>query len=141
MTRAVIYVESSSCGELVHVDDVFVKFTRGNKGRAFKRSGVPDDDLDFAVRFLETCRVRRAKVCVAVVRDDRIAKLIARLLAGRYRDLDADVEVYMLRSFLELRDEVCEEVKHIIERVSECLYFSIQGGGRCGATDKAYTTN
>jgi len=71
------------------------------------------------VRFLETCRVRRAEVCVAVVRDDRIAKLIARLLAGKYRDLDTDVEVYMLRSFLEPRDEVCEEVKHIIERAGD----------------------
>jgi len=141
MARVVVYVESSPCGGLANVGDVFVKFTRGSRGRAFRRSGVPDDDLDFAVRFLETCRVRRARVCVAVVRDDRIAKLIARLLAGRYRGLDADVEVYMLRSFLEPRDEVCKEVKHIIERICDCPCRSTQGSGRCDVADKAYAAN
>jgi len=122
---AVVFVESRRCRDLDNNIDssVLVKYTFGSKEHAVKRYGIPDDDYDFAVRFLETCRNQKAVKCIAVVRDYRIAMLIAKMLReDRYSGLISNVEVYILREFQESRDAVCGKLKHIIEYVNMYIY-------------------
>jgi len=89
----VLYVESPMRMNVRVSRDVFVKAFSGSKRHALKVYGFPDDDYDFAVRFLKTCRQRRASICVAVVRDQRIATIIRNLLSKSFADLQPVVEV------------------------------------------------
>jgi len=121
---AVVFVESGRCRDLDNDDGVLLRYTYGSKEHAVKRYGVPDDDYDFAVRFLGTCRNQRAVKCVAVVRDERIANFIAKMLRDeKYRELISNVEVYIVREFLEKNDAVCGKLKHIIEYINMYRYI------------------
>ncbi len=86
--------------------DVFIKCFNGSKSHRYRVSGIPDDDLDFAIRFLKTCVQFRASKCVAVVRDERIARIISKLLATEFPGLERYVEVVQTSKFMASRDEV-----------------------------------
>jgi len=121
----VVFVESGRCRDLDNNigSSVLVKYTYGSKERAVKRYGVPDDDYDFAVRFLETCKTQKAMRCIAVVRDERIANFIAKMLRDdNYSGFIRNVDVYILREFLENNDAVCGKLKHIIEYINMYIY-------------------
>jgi len=119
----VVFVESRRCRDLTGLNgSILVKFTHGSKGRAARRGEIPDDDYDFAFRFLETCFVNRALKCVAVVRDENIAMYIADLLRNdKYSRIAGRVEVYMVRNFLESAEAVCGKLKHIVEYVNRYI--------------------
>jgi len=125
----IVFVESRRCRDLDNNIDgsVLVKYTFGSKLHAIKRYGVPDDDYDFATRFMETCKSQKAMKCIAVVRDNRIARLIAKMLReDKYSRLKNNVEVYILRDFLESDDAVCGKLKHIINYINMYIYTTEQ---------------
>jgi len=119
----VVYVESRRCRDLAGLNgSILVKFTSGSKARAARRGEIPDDDYDFAFRFLETCFINRAIKCVAVVRDENIAMYIADLLrSDKYSRIADRVEVYITRSFLERAEAVCGKLRHILEYVNRYI--------------------
>ena len=124
VARYVIFVEGgyNDCMGLNGIaDDVFIKCFRGSKRHALKVYGVVDDDYDFAIRFLKTCRSFRAVRCVAIVRDSRIAELIIKLLNSGFRNLND--KVYIIKVPFtspqgitkELKSEVMEALAGVIE--------------------------
>jgi len=129
----IIFVESRRCRDLDNNIDgsVLVRYTFGSKLHAVNRYGIPDDDYDFAIRFLETCKSQKAMKCIAVVRDERIARFIAKMLReDKYSRLISNVEVYIIRNFLESSDAVCGKLKHIIEYINMYIYTMKQNTNR-----------
>jgi len=121
----IVFVESGRCRDLDNNinSSVLVRYTFGSKLHAVNRYGIPDDDYDFAIRFMETCKSQKAMKCITVVRDYRIARFIEKMLReDRYSGLISNVEVYILRDFQESYDAVCGKLKHIIEYINMYIY-------------------
>lgn len=114
----VIYVEFISCNELrkrLKKMNIFVKCFQGSKRYRLRVDGVPDDDLDFALRFLRTCEMFRAKKCVAVVRDPRVEEIINELLDTEFEHLKSKTSVVRTKSFSISKEEL---EKLVIELVT-----------------------
>ncbi len=105
MFKAVIYVETNStvCRGLSVKVPLILKCTMGSKERAMKKYGFPDDDYDFAHRFVSTCKAYRPSDCVAVVRDPRIVRFIW-LLRDRMEVFNTPIRVIRTDRFCMTND-------------------------------------
>ncbi|RLE64846.1 MAG: hypothetical protein DRJ47_06640 [Thermoprotei archaeon] len=103
--RAVVYIEWN--GFIRSTDrNVFIKSFHGSKYRDYKRRGRADDDWDFAIRFLRTCRWMKPDRGIAIVRDKRVKGIILRLLEWGFRDLKDRVKVYLTPRFWMNREDM-----------------------------------
>ncbi|AAY81285.1 hypothetical protein [Sulfolobus acidocaldarius] len=117
MVKAVVYIEHSStvCKSLKFIRDVRVKCTQGSKIEALKKYGIPDDDYHFAKSFIHDCLRLNPKECIAVIKDDRIEKLIKGLI-NEIPELKYRVTVTITHKFCMNNDEMIEFAKRILTK-------------------------
>jgi len=118
--KILVYVETGSSRDVEKYSDgsrVIVRATYGNKHRALKLYGVPDDDLDFTLSFLKECNELNVEKCIAIVRDERIAHLIDEYLVKKYPHLLSKVIVVKI-PFLSRKEEIINTLEEAIQKLS-----------------------
>jgi hypothetical protein len=122
--RLLVWIETNStklCKDLSKLFSNGYAFTctAGNKRHAAEVFGVFDDDLDFAHGFVTTCIFGRYDICLAIIRDPRIARFIE-ALSRKYGVVERLIIIKQTPRFVIPTDElyrfVVRQVKGIGER-------------------------